>query len=68
MRHVVNFGLLFAFVALSETGIMAFVLPFSTTTSHVHIVAGMSMIVLVVLHMAGPVSYTHLTLPTTPYV
>jgi len=57
MRHVVNFGLLFAFVALSVTGVMAFVFPFSTTTSRVHIVAGMSMIVLVVLHMAGRLPY-----------
>ncbi len=57
MRHVVNFGLLFAFVAMSVTGIMSFALPFSTTTSRVHIVAGMSMVVLVVLHMAGRIPY-----------
>jgi hypothetical protein len=57
MRHVVNFGLLFAFFALSVTGVMAFTFPFSTTTARVHIVAGMCMIVLVVLHMAGRLPY-----------
>lgn len=57
MRHIVNFGLLFAFIAMSVTGIMSFALPFSTTTTRVHIVAGMCMILLVGLHMAGRLPY-----------
>ena len=57
MRHVVNFGLLFAFIALSVTGVLSFAFPFSTTTTRVHIVAGMSMIVLVVFHMARRLPY-----------
>ncbi len=57
MRHIVNFGLLFAFIALAITGLMSFVLPFSTTTTRVHIVAGISMVLLVVLHIAGRLPY-----------
>ncbi len=57
MRHVVNFGLLFAFVALAATGVMAFVLPFSTVTARVHIVSGVAMILLVATHVAGRWSY-----------
>ena len=57
MRHTVNFALLFAFIAMSATGLMSFALPFSTTTTRVHIVSGMSMVVLVVLHLAGRLPY-----------
>jgi hypothetical protein len=57
MRHIVNFGLLFAFVALSVTGVLAFVLPFSTATSRVHIVAGVGMVLLVGLHVVGRLPY-----------
>ncbi|MEM7011096.1 MAG: DUF4405 domain-containing protein, partial [Verrucomicrobiota bacterium] len=57
MRHVVNFGLLFAFVALAVTGVIAFVLPFSLTTTQIHIIAGFSVIVFVGLHLAGRIPY-----------
>lgn len=57
MRHIVNFGLLFAFVALAVTGVMSFVLPFSLVTARVHIVAGLSTIILVLLHVLGRLKY-----------
>ncbi len=57
MRHVVNVGLLFTFLALAATGVMAFVLPFSLTTARVHIIAGLSTLILVVLHVLGRLPY-----------
>jgi len=57
MRHVVNIGLLFTFLALAITGVMAFVLPFSITTTRVHIVAGVTTTLLVIGHVIGRVPY-----------
>ena len=57
MRHIVNFGLLFTFIALAVTGFLAFSRPFSLTTTQVHIVAGLLMVALVVLHIAGRIPY-----------
>lgn len=57
MRHIVNFGLLFAFGALAVTGVMAFTLPFSITTTRVHIVAGGVTLLLVILHLASRIPY-----------
>ena len=57
MRHLVNFGLLFAFLALATTGILAFVRPFSLTTTQVHIAAGLGCIVLVLLHLTVRTKY-----------
>lgn len=57
MRHIVNFGLLFAFIALAITGVMAFTLPFSLSTTQVHIAAGLATIVLVLLHLGSRVPY-----------
>jgi hypothetical protein len=57
MRHLVNFGLLFTFVALAVTGLLAFSRPFSLTTTQVHIVAGLLMVALVVLHIGSRIPY-----------
>ncbi|QGJ68780.1 DUF4405 domain-containing protein [Planctomycetales bacterium 10988] len=57
MRHVVNFGLFFTFLTLAVTGVMAFSLPFSLTTTRVHVGAGVAMLALVVLHVLVRLSY-----------
>ena len=57
MRHIVNFGLLFAFLALAITGVMAFSLPFSLTTTQIHIAAGLATLVLVILHLSSRLPY-----------
>ncbi len=57
MRHVVNFGLLFCFVTLAVTGVMAFVLPFSIDTTRVHVVFGLATMILVGLHLASRLKY-----------
>lgn len=57
MRHIVNVGLLVIFLALAVTGLMSFALPFSITTTQVHIIAGLAMLVLVVFHVAGRLPY-----------
>lgn len=57
MRHIVNFGLLFAFLALAITGVMAFSLPFSLSTTQIHIAAGLITLALVTLHLAGRLPY-----------
>jgi hypothetical protein len=57
MRHAVNFGLLFAFLSLATTGVMAFVLPFSLTTTRVHIVAGLLTLLLVLMHALKRMPY-----------
>ncbi len=57
MRHWVNFGLLFSFLALTVTGVLAYILPFSISTARVHIVFGALTVVLVVLHMVSRTRY-----------
>lgn len=57
MRHVVNFGLLFAFVVLAATGVLAFTRPFSLTTTQIHIVAGLATLIFVLLHLASRIPY-----------
>ena len=57
MRHFVNFALLFTFVTLAVTGVMAFALPFSLTTTQVHIVAGLATLVFVGFHLASRIPY-----------
>jgi hypothetical protein len=57
MRHVVNIGLLFTFLALVVTGVMAFVLPFSIATTRVHIIAGLTTTILVIGHVFGRMPY-----------
>ncbi|MEO0447468.1 MAG: DUF4405 domain-containing protein [Verrucomicrobiota bacterium] len=57
MRHVVNLGLLFVFVALGVTGLLAYLRPFSLTTTQVHLAAGLLTLILVFLHLASRVPY-----------
>ena len=57
MRHCVNFGLLFSFLALVVTGAMAYALPFSIITARVHIVFGALTAVLVLLHLVSRTRY-----------
>ena len=53
MRHWVNFGLLFSFLTLAATGLLAYLRPFSLTTTRLHIVFGMLTVLLVLLHLAA---------------
>lgn len=57
MRHWVNFGLLFSFLTLMVSGVMAFTLPFSLVTTRVHIVFGLLTILLVMLHVVSRTRY-----------
>lgn len=57
IRHIANLGLLLAFTTLAVTGVMSFVLPFSITTTRVHIVFGIATVVLVGMHLATRVGY-----------
>lgn len=57
MRHFVNFGLLFGFVALAVSGAMLFWQPFSLAVARVHIVLALTTVVLVGLHLASRVPY-----------
>lgn len=56
-RHIVNFGLLFSFLGLAVTGVMAFTLPFSLTTTRVHVVFGALTLLLVVAHLVSRTRY-----------
>ncbi|BCX46108.1 conserved hypothetical protein [Haloferula helveola] len=57
MRHWVNFGLLFSFLTLMVSGVMAFTRPFSIATTRVHVFFGFLTIVLVVLHLVSRTRY-----------
>ena len=57
MRHWVNFGLLFSFLALGVTGVLSFVQPFSLTTTRIHILFGALTLLLVLLHLASRTKY-----------
>lgn len=57
MRHVVNFGLLFSFLTLAVTGALSFLRPFSIVTTRIHIVFGLTTLVLVGLHLGGRLGY-----------
>ncbi len=57
MRHWVNFGLLFSFLTLMGSGLLAYLQPFSLVTTRVHIVFGLLTIVLVVLHVLARTKY-----------
>lgn len=57
IRHIANIGLLFSFLTLAITGVLSFVLPFSLTTTRVHIVFGFATIILVGLHLATRLDY-----------
>ena len=57
MRHLVNFGLLFSFVALAITGGLAYFRPFNLTTTHIHLLSGFITIALVVSHLCVRLHY-----------
>jgi hypothetical protein len=57
MRHWVNFGLLFSFITLAASGLLAYFRPFSLVTTRVHIVFGLLTLSLVVLHLISRVPY-----------
>ena len=57
IRHVVNFGLLFSFLGLAVTGVMAFTRPFSIITTRVHVIFGALTLVLVVAHLVSRMPY-----------
>lgn len=57
MRHWVNFGLLFSFITLATSGLLAYFKPFSLVTTRVHIVFGLLTLFLVVLHLVARVPY-----------
>ena len=57
MRHLVNFGLLFSFSALSVTGVLAYLRPFSITVTQIHIIAGFVTLVLVLMHLLARLPY-----------
>lgn len=57
MRHWVNFGLLFSFLTLAVSGLLAYFQPFSLVTTRVHIVFGLLTLFLVVLHLVSRLPY-----------
>ncbi len=57
MRHWINFALLFSFAALAITGAMAYALPFSITTTRVHMLFGGATLLLVLAHALGRLRY-----------
>ncbi len=57
MRHIVNFGLLFAFATLAVSGGLAFFRSFSITTTRVHVVFGITTLILVGLHLFSRLKY-----------
>jgi len=57
MRHFVNFGLLFSFLTLMASGVLAFIRPFSLVTTRVHIIFGALTILLVGLHVLSRTRY-----------
>ena len=57
LRHIANLGLLFSFMTLAATGVMSFFLPFSITTTRLHLVFGLATLVLVGLHLATRLRY-----------
>jgi hypothetical protein len=57
MRHIVNFGLLFTFITLAVSGVLAFTAPFSIVNTRIHIVAGAATVILVGLHLVDRTTY-----------
>ncbi|MCH2208139.1 MAG: DUF4405 domain-containing protein [Lentisphaerales bacterium] len=56
-NHIVNFGLLYSFLTLAITGVLAFALPFSIETTRVHIIFGFLTTILVLLHLFSKMKY-----------
>ena len=57
LRHWVNFGLLFSFLTLAVSGLLAYLQPFSLATTRVHMVFGLLTLLLVGLHLASRIPY-----------
>lgn len=57
LRHWVNFGLLFSFLTLAASGLLAYLQPFSLVTTRVHLVFGGLTLLLVALHLLSRVPY-----------
>jgi len=57
LRHWVNFGLLFSFLTLAASGLLAYLQPFSLVTTRVHLVFGALPLALVVLHLLSRIPY-----------
>lgn len=57
MRHVVNFGLLFASAALAVSGALLFLQPFSIVVARVHILVAIATVVLIGMHLATRLPY-----------
>lgn len=57
LRHWVNFGLLFSFLTLAVSGLLAYLQPFSLVTTRVHMVFGGLTLLLVFLHLVSRVPY-----------
>ncbi len=56
-RHWINFGLLFSFLTLIASGLLAYLRPFSLVTTRVHIVFGLLTALLVLLHLLSRTRY-----------
>jgi hypothetical protein len=61
-KHFVHFGLLFAFITLSVTGVIAYFLPFSLLNARLHIVFALFTLALVVYHLVQRYRYFLATL------
>lgn len=57
LRHWVNFGLLFSFLTLMASGVLAYLQPFSLVTTRVHVVFGLLTALLVALHLISRMPY-----------
>ena len=57
LRHWVNFGLLFSFLTLMGSGLLAYLRPFSIVTTRVHLVFGLLTILLVLMHVFSRTKY-----------
>ena len=57
MRHFVNFSLLFFFSTLVASGLLRFFKPFELVTTRVHVVFGLGVLVMVLLHLLSQAGY-----------
>ena len=57
MRHFVNIALLLCFATLAISGVMSYALPFDIDTTRVHIVFGLTTLILIGFHLIGKGKY-----------
>ena len=57
MRHIVNISLLLSFATLAISGILSYALPFDIDTARIHIIFGLSTLILIALHLIGKGKY-----------